>query len=247
VLGNRQRRNGTVCGHGLISQARNNPILPVFDLIIFDCDGVLLESEIISCSTDAVELTKAGFPYTTEEVCEQFLGKSLKSMLATIEADHGKPLPNGFSDHLKRCNKERFEQKLVAVDGIEQVLDGLALPFCVASSSDVARLNHSLGLVGLHGRFAPHIYSADHVENAKPAPDLFLHAASCMGAVPDRCLVIEDSLAGVAAGLAAGMAVLGFHGGAHCPAGHGDRLTKAGTHRIFDRMVDLPALIGELG
>jgi len=219
----------------------------VFDLVIFDCDGVLLESEILSCSTDAIELTKAGFPYTTEEVCEQFLGKSLASMLATIEADHGKPLPEGFSDHLKRCNKVRFEDELVAVDGVEQVLDALTHPFCVASSSDVARLDHSLGLVGLHSRFAPHIYSADHVERSKPAPDLFLHAASNMGAVPDRCLVIEDSPAGVAAGRAAGMTVLGFHGGAHCPPGHGDRLKQAGTHRNFDRMLDLPALIGVLG
>jgi HAD superfamily hydrolase (TIGR01509 family) len=219
----------------------------VFDLIIFDCDGVLLESEIISCSTDAAELTKAGFPYTTQEVCEQFLGKSLKSMLATIEADHGKPFPDGFVDHLKSCNKERFEGELVAVDGVAQVIDGLALPFCVASSSDVVRLNLSLGLVGLHGRFAPHIYSADHVKNPKPAPDLFLHAASCMGAAPDRCLVIEDSLAGVAAGLAAGMMVLGFHGGAHCPGGHADRLKQAGTHRNFHRMLDLPALIDVLG
>lgn len=219
----------------------------MFDLVIFDCDGVLLESEILSCSTDAIELTRAGFPYTTEQICEQFLGKTLKSMLATIEADHARPMPDGFADHLKRCNKERFEAELVAVDGIEQVLDGLAVPFCVASSSDVARLDHSLELVGLHGRFAPHIFSADHVKHSKPAPDLFLHAATSMGFMPDRCLVIEDSPAGVAAGLAAGMTVLGFHGGAHCPPGHGNRLKQAGAHGNFDRMSDLPALIEVLG
>lgn len=215
-------------------------------LVIFDCDGVLLESEILSCSTDAEELTKAGFPYTTEEIAEQFLGTSLAWMLARIEADHGRSLPEGFAQHLKRRNRERFERDLVAVEGIEEVLDALPFPVCVASSSDVERLDHALGLVGLRERFAPHIYSADHVRRSKPEPDLFLHAASSMGVAPEACLVIEDSPAGVTAGRAAGMRVLGFHGGAHCLPGHGGRLKRAGAEQIFARMLDLPALIDVL-
>ncbi len=217
------------------------------DLIIFDCDGVILESEIISCSSDAEELTRAGFPYTTEDIAERFLGHSLTAMLAAVEREHGRLLPDGFARRLKRTTARRFETELEAVPGIDAVLDALAAPRCVASGSDPARLEHSLRLVGLYERFAPHVFSAEEVENGKPAPDLFLHAASALGVEPARCVAVEDSPAGVEAGRAAGMHVLGFAGGRHCPPGHGAKLSSSGAHRVFDDMAALPALVDTPG
>ncbi|MBT5434269.1 MAG: HAD family hydrolase [Alphaproteobacteria bacterium] len=217
------------------------------DLIIFDCDGVLLESEVLSCSSDAIELTRAGFPYSTEEIAERFLGMALPAMLKAIEREHGRQLPPGFDRHLKRTIAARFDDELTTVDGIEAVLADLTKPCCVASGSDLERLRHSLGLVGLGERFAPHIFSAEQVENGKPAPDLFLHAAQAMSVAPPACLVIEDSRAGVTAGRAAGMNVVGFFGGSHCPPGHGERLIEAGAHKVFNSMHELPSLVDAFG
>tara|TARA_B100000676_G_scaffold227685_1_gene225662 strand:- start:12114 stop:12620 length:507 start_codon:yes stop_codon:yes gene_type:complete len=164
-------------------------------------------------------------------------------MLEMIERDHGRPLPPGFLQHLKETTTARFDAELAAVEGVGGMLELLDLPRCVASSSDLARLHHSLGLVGLLDQLPPHIYSADQVARGKPEPDLFLHAAEAMDHAPDRCLVIEDSLAGVAAGRAAGMTVLGFVGASHIPLGHDERLREAGAHKVFDSMADLSSLI----
>jgi len=123
----------------------------------------------------------------------------------------------------------------------------IALPVCVASSGPPEKISASLNRVGLWDRFAPHIFSAVQVRHGKPAPDLFLFAAEQMQAAPARCLVIEDSLAGIAAAVAAGMTVLGFHGGSHCRPGHGDTLRAAGAIAIFDDMRLLPGLIGRIG
>jgi HAD superfamily hydrolase (TIGR01509 family) len=134
----------------------------------------------------------------------------------------------GFATALMR----RFEAELRAIAGIEAVIDALAVPCCVASSSSPERLAHSLTLTGLHGRFAPCIYSAAQVARGKPAPDLFLFAARAQGVAAQCCLVIEDSIAGVQAGVAAGMTTIGFCGGGHCDAGHAARLRQAGAHEV---------------
>ena len=140
-----------------------------------------------------------------------------------------------------------FATSLEATPHIEETLAAIALPVCVASSGPPEKISASLNRVGLYDRFAPHIFSAMQVRHGKPAPDLFLFAAEQMQAAPARCLVIEDSLAGIAAAVAAGMTVLGFHGGSHCRPGHGDTLCAAGAIAAFDDMRQLPGLIAQIG
>ena len=137
-----------------------------------------------------------------------------------------------------------FERDLQVIPGFTRRSTGCRCASCVASSSTLARLRHSLGLTGLYARFAPHVFSAEQVARGKPAPDLFLHAAAAMGCAPARCLVIEDSVSGVRGAVAAGMRVWGFIGGGHCADGHDGRLREAGAERVFDHMPDLPALLG---
>ena len=213
------------------------------DLIIFDCDGVLIDSELIACQVDAACLTEIGWPHTVEDILDRYVGRSAAAMLADIEARTGRRLPDGFPEMLRRRLAASFERDLTAIPGVAAVLDRLRCRFCVASSSAPERLRHSLSLVGLYDRFAPHIFSATEVRRGKPAPDLFLHAAERMGVAPSRCLVIEDSLAGVEAARAAGMPVLGFIGGGHCRPGHAQRLRQAGASTIFAEMVELAGLI----
>jgi HAD superfamily hydrolase (TIGR01509 family) len=213
------------------------------DLIIFDCDGVLIDSELIACQVDAACLTEIGWPHTVEDILDRYVGRSAAAMLTDIEARTGRRLPDGFAETLRRRLAASFEMDLTAIPGVEDLLDRLGCRFCVASSSAPERLRHSLSLVGLYDRFAPHIFSATEVRRGKPAPDLFLHAAERMGAAPSRCLVVEDSLAGVEAARAAGMTVLGFIGGGHCRPGHAERLRQAGASTIFAEMAELARLI----
>jgi HAD superfamily hydrolase (TIGR01509 family) len=137
-----------------------------------------------------------------------------------------------------------FATELRAMPGIEAAFERIACPVCVASSSDPRRIERSLRLTGLFSRFHPHLYSAKHVARGKPAPDLFLHAAAQMHADPRACVVIEDSIAGVTAGAAAGMNVIGFTAGSHCPSGHGATLRQAGAATICGRAEELPGAIG---
>ena len=139
-----------------------------------------------------------------------------------------------------------FAVSLQATPHINEALAAIALPVCVASSGPPEKISASLNRVGLYDRFAPHIFSAVQVRNGKPAPDLFLYAAAEMLTAPARCLVIEDSVAGIAAALAAGMPVLGFHGGSHCRPGYADRLRAAGASSTFDDMRQLPGLIAQI-
>jgi HAD superfamily hydrolase (TIGR01509 family) len=215
------------------------------ELVIFDCDGVLVDSEMISCRVDAACLSESGFPTTVEEVMERYVGISTAAMLADIAERHGRALPEDFPERLRRRVANAFATELVAVPGVAEALAAIAHRVCVASSSTPERLRHSLGLVGLWARFAPHVFSAAQVPRGKPAPDLFLFAAAQMGVDPKRCLVIEDSLAGVAAARAAGMAALGFCGAGHCRPGHAERLAAAGAALTFADMAQLPAIIAE--
>ena len=212
-------------------------------LVIFDCDGVLVDSELIGCRVEAEELTRLGLDVTAEEILERFTGATAAETFRTLEAEHGRPLPAGFVPRVTDAIRAAFERELQAVAGVAAALERIALPVCVASSSDPTRIEHSLRLVGLFERFAPHLFSAAAVERGKPAPDLFLHAARRMATPPRHCVVIEDSSRGVQAGVAAGMRVLGFAGGSHCGPEHGARLQAAGADRIFADMALLPALI----
>lgn len=218
-----------------------------FDLIIFDCDGVLVDSEVISCRAHAETLTRHGYPITSEQVFHRFLGRSTKQANSEVEADLGRALPDDFHLQLQDTLYRTFEADLEAVPHIHAALDAITQPVCVASSGSHKRMQISLGRTRLYGRFAPNIFSASQVDNGKPAPDLFLFAAGQMNVPPERCLVIEDSVAGIAGALAADMTVLGFHGGSHCQEGYGRKLHDAGATAIFDDMRQLPELIARLG
>lgn len=213
-------------------------------LVIFDCDGVLIDSEVLCQRIEAECLVEHGFAMPFEEVAARYLGLSAAAMFADLEARFGRPVPPALLEDLARRTVASFETELVAMPGIHALLDRLPVPACVASSSRPERLAHTLGLTGLFGRFAPHIFSSTMVANGKPAPDLFLFAARQMGADPAACVVVEDSTAGVRAGVAAGMAVIGFCGGGHCPPDHGRGLLAAGASAVFSHMDALAEPLG---
>jgi HAD superfamily hydrolase (TIGR01509 family) len=215
-------------------------------LLIFDCDGVLVDSEMLSCRIDAELLTECGLPYTADEIVRDFVGMSLNDQIRLIEAERGITLPADFTQRLNTTLFKRFETELQPINGVRDAI--LALPHrrCVASSSVPERIALSLQVTGLADLF-DHVFSATQVPRGKPAPDLFLHAAKRMDVHPRDCLVIEDSPAGVRAACAADMKVIGFTGGGHCAPGHADKLVKAGATHIIDRMADLPELVHKLG
>jgi len=209
-----------------------------FDLVIFDCDGVLIDSELLSVQADRECLAEDGIDLSEEEIIDRYTGISLAGMLSDLETRYGRPLPDFAARHQQRL-RPLFEAHLRPIPGVAAVLDGLACRSCVASSGTPERLRHALSLVGLLGRFHPHVFSATEVPRGKPAPDLFLYAADRMGVAPQRCVVIEDSIPGVAAAVAAGMLAIGFTGGAHCRPGHDARLAERGAALVIDRMAEL--------
>ena len=215
------------------------------DLVIFDCDGVLVDSEIISCRTHAAVLTRYGYSITSEQVFDRFLGRSARQAHAEVEAELGRALPDEYHAALQDELYRTFEAELEAIAGIHEALERISLPVCVASSGSHQRMRISLGRARLFERFAPNIFSASEVANGKPSPDLFLFAADKMKAKPERCLVIEDSISGITGARAAGMSVLGFCGGSHCRDGHAATLRAAGAHATFDDIRQLPGLIGQ--
>jgi len=218
-----------------------------FDLVIFDCDGVLVDSEVISCRAHAETLTRHGYPITSDQVFDRFLGRSMRKTTLEIEAELGRPLPDDFHTQVYAEIFRLFAASLEATPHIEQTLAAITTPMCVASSGPPEKISTSLNHVGLYDRFAPHIFSAVQVSNGKPAPDLFLFAAEQMRTPPARCLVIEDSVAGVTGALAAGMLVFGYHGGSHCRPDTADTLRAAGAAATFDDMRQLPDLMAQMG
>jgi HAD superfamily hydrolase (TIGR01509 family) len=218
-----------------------------FDLVIFDLDGVLVDSEPISSRVTAAALTEAGIEISEAEVCDRFLGVSTASMLGAVEAEHGCRLPASFQETLRARILRAFEQELAPVPGVPALLDGLAVDRCVASSSHPERIRRSLEITGLLERLGPHLFSATMVSAGKPAPDLFLLAAARMAAEPARCLVVEDSEVGIRAAKAAGMTVFGFTGASHVrPETHAPRLQAAGADVIFAEMPALVELMGRV-
>jgi len=214
-----------------------------FDLVIFDCDGVLVDSEALACVVHAEVLTAHGYAITPAQVHERFLGRSSREARFEVETEMGRVLPDEYTVQLKATIDRVFGESLAPVPHIAETLAKLTQRICVASSGTPTRIVSSLTTTGLIDRFAPNLFSAAQVEHGKPAPDLFLFAAARMGVAPSRCLVIEDSLPGVTAARAAGMAVLGFHGGAHCSPATAATLQAAGATATFGDMRELPGLI----
>lgn len=211
------------------------------DLVIFDCDGVLIDSERLAVKVDVMVLRELGWPLSEAEVVERFVGRSDRDTQAAIEAHLGHKLPADWKHQVEQRYRQAFAARLAPVEGVLETLDRITLPSCVASSGSHAHLRHTLRLTGLYERFAGRIFSAEDVARGKPAPDLFLHAAERMAATPARCVVVEDSRAGVEAARAAGMRVLAFAGGLS-PA----ELLAGPNTVLFHEMRELPGLVGQL-
>jgi HAD superfamily hydrolase (TIGR01509 family) len=215
-------------------------------LVIFDCDGVLVDSEVIACRVHADVLTGLGYPIDADGVRRRFVGRSLADAAREIEGELGRPLPADFEAALKAATFEAFATSLTAMPHIHAALDAIRGPVCVASSGTPEKIAHSLKLAGLQDRFASTIFSASQVARGKPFPDLFRFAAAAMGEEPSHCAVIEDSVAGVTGAVRAGMTVFGFTGGSHCGPGDDKRLKAAGAALVFDDMRQLPAILSGL-
>jgi HAD superfamily hydrolase (TIGR01509 family) len=217
------------------------------DLVIFDCDGVLVDSEVISSRAHAETLTRHGYPITPEQVLERFLGVSDREARQTIETEICRKLPDDFEAQMKQAALRRYADDLPTIPHVGAAIAAIGLPKCVASSGTPDKIRHGLTCAGLYDLLAPSIFSASQVERGKPAPDLFLFAAAQMRTAPARCIVIEDSIPGITGALAAGMTVLGFHGGSHCRPDYDETLRAAGAALTFDDMRQLPDLIAQIG
>jgi len=207
-----------------------------FDLVIFDCDGVLVDSERLAVRTEAEILASLGWPLTEAEIVERFVGRSAAHMQQEIEQQLGRRID--WDAEFEPRYREVFERELVPVPGIVDALDKIATPICVASSGSHDKMRFTLGKTGLFDRFDGRIFSVDQVEHGKPAPDVFLFAAAQMGATPDRCAVVEDSVSGVTAALAAKMSAFAFSGGVTSS----EALSVEGAV-VFDDMLKLPDLL----
>lgn len=216
-------------------------------LLIFDCDGVLVDSEPIAARVLAATLTEMGLPVTAAECVERFTGVSLDTVMRALEADLGRPLPDDFRQRLAARDRQAFAAELRAIEGVAEALAGWPGLRCVASSGTLEKMRFTLGATGLLFYFEPNLFSATEVARGKPAPDLFLLAASRMGVAPAACIVVEDAVPGILAARAAGMRALGFVGGSHCREGDANRLLAAGAERVFARMADLPTLLAPGG
>ena len=216
------------------------------DVVIFDCDGVLIDSELLAVRADIACLAEAGIEISVAGILERYLGISAAAMLSDIERRYGRRLPADFSQRHHAALMRLFHRELMAVAHVEAALDALAAKVCVASGSASERLRHGLSLVGLYKRLSPHVFSANMVRHGKPAPDLFLYAAREMGVLPERCVVVEDSLAGIAAARAAGMTAIGFCGGSHCAPDHAARLSAAGATSVIADLRDLAGVLARL-
>jgi HAD superfamily hydrolase (TIGR01509 family) len=214
-------------------------------LVIFDCDGVLIDSEVIFGRVLGECLIAADFPITMAEAMVLGLGKNRIALAAEVESRFRRSLPEGFFETIRARVDVAFERELAPISGVEELLAALPMARCVASNTQLTRLRHRLSMTRLLPLFEPHVFSASQVTHGKPAPDLFLYAAQQLGVPTKDCIVIEDSTTGVEAAVAAGMPVLGFCGGGHCRDDHATRLASAGCARVFARMPDLATFLRE--
>ncbi|MEV5198406.1 HAD family hydrolase [Streptomyces sp. NPDC053720] len=207
------------------------------ELVIFDCDGVLVDSERIAVRIEVQIGAELGWPLTADEVIEKFVGRSNKSISELVDAR----LPGksaAWQQRYETLHREAVDRELVAVEGIHEALAAIALPTCVASSGSHEKMRHTLGHTGLYAHFEGRIFSATEVAHGKPAPDLFLHAARRMGVAPAACVVVEDSKYGVQAARSAGMRAFGYAGGL-TPA----HWLEGPDTVVFDDMRKLPTLL----
>jgi HAD superfamily hydrolase (TIGR01509 family) len=214
-----------------------------FRAIIWDCDGVLIDSELLACRVAAEYYTRAGYPLTASEYIRRFAGRSRAQIADVIRQETGSDFAAAIDWTRKEADRQAlFDLELQAVPGIRELIAQVAtrrIPMAVASGSSLRRLEHSLKLVRLWQYFDPYIYSTEQVARGKPSPDVFLHAAESLGIAADQCLVIEDAEHGIRAGKAAGMTVYGFIGASHCTPEWDLYLRAAGADDVFFNVGDL--------
>ena len=207
--------------------------MPVPQLIIFDFDGVIADSETLACAVLAEIISELGHPITTNDAIRLFTGFRSQECYAAIEKIIGRPLPQDFVSTLRKRRSASFERELTAVEGVRDYIGTFAsTPQCIASQSSLEYLAFCLKIIRMAESFQDAVFSAAGMERGKPHPDIYLHAAQKMGVDPARTIVVEDSVLGVQAGVAAGATVIGLLAGSHILSGHEQRLRKAGAHHI---------------
>ena len=207
-------------------------------LILFDCDGVLIDSEVLAAGVHAELLSALGLAITQAEVITRFTGLTDEELRARVAAQLGRPLPEDYRQR-STLEVDRRLESVKPIDGVYALLERFPGPRCVCSNSSTRRLKISLTAVGLWEPLQPHIFSAPEVGRSKPAPDVFLHAARTLGVSPQDCVVVEDSTHGIHGAVAAGMRVIGFTGGGHSWPGHAEDLRKAGAWKVVSRLSDI--------
>ena len=216
------------------------------ELIIFDCDGVLVDSEVISTRTLVSALETEGVFIDTAYVTRHFLGRSYRVAVERVKADFGIPLPDGFEAYYRSQLFDAFRRELQVMPHVRDVITRLAVPYCLATSSSPERLSHSLAITGLTPLFEGRAITASEVKRGKPAPDIFLHAADRFGVEPSKCLVIEDSSVGIEGGLAANMQVWRFTGGSHLRDSDNTAELAVKPHKVLKSFADFFALAPNL-
>lgn len=212
--------------------------MPPFELLILDCDGVVVDSEPITMRVLVEMLNELGAFIEPEEANRRFIGTTFDRTCELIEDLLGAPMPRDFVRSYRDRSFAALEAELKPVQGIEAALDRIAIPYCIASNGPHVKMRKTLGVTALLPRFEGRMFSSADVERGKPFPDLFLFAARHFGVPADACLVIEDSASGIAAAHAAGMSVYGF--AARTPD---EALLAAGAHKVFSQMAELPGLV----
>lgn len=214
-------------------------------LVMFDCDGVLVDSEILAAEVEAERLGEVGIEITAGEIAERFAGLTLLRMLELLSAETGQTFPDDFAARTDEEIERRLASRVEAIEGAGAMLDRIDLPRCICSNSGGERLKTMLTRVELWDRFRPYVFSALEVgtKRGKPAPDVYLYGAGQFGVAPGEAIVIEDSVHGVAAASAAGCRVVGFTGGRHTYPGHGHALSEAGAETVIKRLSEFPAVV----
>jgi HAD superfamily hydrolase (TIGR01509 family) len=216
-------------------------------LIIFDCDGVLVNSEALLVDLEMAFLKEHGISFSVDSYIERFMGIPVEDWISAATAlleDHkGEALPDNFFEPLEQTITRKLKSDLRPIEGAIKTIGSLDIPKCVASSSSIGSLKSKLSDTGLYDAFSPHIFSTQLVKNGKPAPDVFLHAANALDVDPTDCIVIEDSNNGVVAGKRAGMKVIGFTGGGHCPPGHAQSLLSSGADLVAQDFSDIARIL----
>ncbi len=218
------------------------------DLVIFDCDGVLVDSEIIAARVEAELITAAGYEISAEEISEAYAGLTFKDILVSVEEKSRIPFQISMIDRAEELVDRRLRREVRAIEGVREAVAAVTAPRCICSNSRGERIAFMLEKTGLMPLFAGRIFSAMETPTGKtkPAPDVFLHAAETLGAKPANTFVIEDSVHGVAGAQAAGMRVIGFTGASHSYPGHADALTEAGAETVIRRWAELKGVLAAL-